>query len=87
MNHYNNQVLDKRPLLLYDNSRTVHCITFIFCLNERGIFMKRRDFLKLSAAAALAGAAAACGAAPAASASSAQASSLTSTTQTAAASW
>ena len=73
MNHYNNQVLDKRTLLLYDNSRTVHCITFIFCLNERGISMKRRDFLKLSAAAALAGAAAACGAAPAASASSVQA--------------
>ena len=37
--------------------------------------MKRRDFLKLSAAAALAGAAAACGAAPAASASSVQAAS------------
>lgn len=32
--------------------------------------MKRRDFLKLSAAAALTGAAGACGAAPAASASS-----------------
>lgn len=75
MNHYNNQVLDKRTLLLYDNSRTVHCITFIFCLNERGISMKIRDFLKLSAAAALAGAAAACGAAPAASASSVQAAS------------
>ena len=75
MNHYNNQVLDKRTLLLYDNSRTVHYITFIFCLNERGISMKRRDFLKLSAAAALAGAAAACGAAPAASASSVQAAS------------
>ena len=86
MNHYNNQVLDKHTLLLYDNSRTVHCITFIFCLNERGIFMKRRDFLKLSAAAALAGAAAACGAAPAASASSAQVSSLTASSASSAAS-
>ena len=86
MNRYNNQVLDKRPLLLYDNSRTVHCITFIFYLNERGISMKRRDFLKLSAAAALAGAAAACGAAPAASASSAQASSLTASSASSAAS-
>ena len=37
--------------------------------------MKRRDFLKLSAAAVLGGAAAACGAAPAASASSVQAAS------------
>lgn len=42
--------------------------------------MKRRDFLKLSAAAALTGAAAACGAAPSASASSAPAASSAAST-------